>query len=68
MTKATYDLQPMDTFRHLNGKLFTVVKVDWVAGDNYVVICLDAKDQLNQFLCDVHTSFDIVMTYSKAGA
>jgi len=68
MLKGLDELQAMDTFRHLNGKLYSVVKVDWVAGDQYVVICLDSKNKLNQFLTDVHTAFDVVITYSKVGA
>jgi hypothetical protein len=69
MLKATYELQAMDTFRHLNGKLFTVVKVDWVAGDQYVVVCMDNKNKIVQYLADVHTAFEVVMTYgTKVGA
>jgi hypothetical protein len=68
MLKGIDELQAMDIFRHLNGKLYSVVKVDWVAGDQYVVICLDNKNKLNQFLTDVHTAFDVVLTYSKVGA
>jgi hypothetical protein len=69
MLKAVNELQAMDTFRHLNGKLFTVVKVDWVAGDQYIVVCMDNKNKMVQYLADVHTAFEVVMTYSaKVGA
>jgi hypothetical protein len=65
MLKSVDELQAMDIFRHLNGKLFSVVKVDWVAGDQYVVVCMDNKNKMVQYLVDVHTAFDVVMTYGK---
>lgn len=67
MLTATYDLQRLDIFRHLNGDLFTVDAVDWVNGDNYVVTCINNNDDLVSFYVDVHTKFDVVFTYKKVG-
>jgi hypothetical protein len=67
MLTATYDLQRLDIFRHLNGGLFTVDAVDWVNGDNYVVTCINNNDDLVSFYVDVHTMFNVVFTYKKVG-
>lgn len=68
MKKATYELSPLDIFQHLNGKNYQVLSVDSIGGDSYKISCLDADDKLVSFNADVHTSFQMVMTYSKVGA
>jgi hypothetical protein len=68
MFKSTTELKAMDIFRHLNGKAFQVVSVTWVGGDNYKVACLDKFNKAVSFPATVHTSFEIMFTYSKAGA
>ena len=68
MLTATYDLNRLDIFRHLNGELFTVDAVDWVNADNYVVTCINNNDDLVSFYVDVHTMFNVVFTYKKVGA
>jgi GTP cyclohydrolase III len=68
MKKATYELQRLDIFKHLNGRLYQVDAITWVGGDNYRITCIDDNDDLVDFPADVHTSFEIAMTYSKAGA
>jgi hypothetical protein len=68
MRKATYELQRLDIFKHLNGRLYQVDDITWVGGDSYKITCIDDNDSMVDFRADVHTSFEIVMTYSKAGA
>lgn len=69
MLTPTYELKRLDIFRHLNGDCYYVDAVDWVNGDNYVVTCINANDDLVSFYVDVHTAFNVVMTYgTKAGA
>jgi hypothetical protein len=68
MQKATYELQRLDIFQHLNGKNYQVEEVKWIGGDSYRIDCLDADGKEISFPADVHTSFQMVMTYSKAGA
>lgn len=63
MTKATYELQPTDVFRHPNGKYYQVTSVEHAAGDNYKVYAIDTKNKKVCFIVDVHTTFEIVMTY-----
>lgn len=63
MTKATYELQPTDVFRHPNGKYFQVTSVEHAAGDNYKVYAIDTNNKKTYFIVDVHTTFEIVMTY-----
>ena len=68
MRKATYELQRLDIFQHLNGENFEVDEILWIGGDNYKLTCIDNNDNLVDFVVDVHTSFQMVMSYSKAGA
>jgi hypothetical protein len=68
MRKDIDELQAFDIFQHLNSKFYQVVSVKWIGGDNYSIACLDADGKEISFAADVHTSFEMVMTYSKAGA
>jgi hypothetical protein len=67
MLTATYDLNRLDIFRHLNGDHYAVDAVEWVGGDTYAVSCIDNNDDLVTFNVDVHTMFDVVFTYKKEG-
>jgi len=68
MTKATYELQPTDVFRHPNGKYYQVNSVEHAYRDTYKVYATDRNNRKTHFIVDVHTTFDMVMTYSKVGA
>ena len=68
MQKSTTELKKFDVFRHLNGKLLQVTSVEHAAHDNYKVHCIDNNNKTKFFIVDVHTQFDVVMTYSKVGA
>ena len=67
MLTATYDLNRLDIFKHLNGDHYLVDAVEWVGGDTYAVTCIDNNDDLVTFNVDVHTMFDVVFTYKKEG-
>jgi hypothetical protein len=68
MRKSIDQLQRLDIFKHLNGRNYQIDDIAWAGGDNYKITCIDDKDELIDFIADVHTSFEIVFTYSKAGA
>jgi len=66
MLKPTYELQAMDMFKHLNGDFYQVQVVDWI-GDDAVVTCTDANDEVVNFIVDVHTQFNVFYSL-KVGA
>jgi hypothetical protein len=63
MLKATYELNRLDIFTHLNGQNFQVDAIDWVGGDNYKITCIDQNDDLVTFPADVHTQFNVIFSY-----
>lgn len=65
MSKSTYELQPTDIFRHPNGQLFRVTSIEEASHDNYKVYCVDKQNKTTFFRVDVHTQFDVVMSYKE---
>jgi hypothetical protein len=63
MFRSTYELQRLDVFRHLNGNCYQIDDIQELAGDNYKLTCIDNKDNLVEFVCDVHTQFQIIISY-----
>ena len=66
MLTPTYELKRLDVFRHLNGNCYYVDAIDWIGGDNYAVTCIDNNDDLVTFNVDVHTQFEVIITYRRA--
>lgn len=60
MFKSTYDLQRLDIFKHLNGRNYQIDEIAWAGGDNYKITCIDDKDDLVDFIVDVHTKFQVI--------
>lgn len=65
MLTATYDLQRLDTIKHADD-YFTVDAVEFI-GTDAVVSCVDANDDLVNFIVDVHDQLDVIATYKKEG-
>ena len=65
MLTPTYMLKRLDTFEHLNGDCYMVDAIDWVAGDTYAVTCIDNNDNMVTFTVNVHTQFQVIMSYRK---
>lgn len=66
MLTPTYELQRLDVIKHLNGDCYYVDAVEWIGGDNYAVTCIDNNDDLVTFNVDVHTQFQVIMSYRRA--
>ena len=60
MFKSTYDLQRLDIFKHLNGRNYQIDEIAWAGRDNYKITCIDDKDDLVDFIVDVHTKFQVI--------
>jgi hypothetical protein len=65
MLTATYDLQRLDTIKHADD-YFTVDAIDFI-GTDAVVSCVDANDDLVNFIVDVHDQLDVIAKYKKGG-
>jgi hypothetical protein len=66
MLTPTYELKRLDVIKHLNGDCYYVDAVEWIGGDNYAVTCIDNNDDLVTFNVDVHTQFQVIMSYRRA--
>jgi hypothetical protein len=66
MLTATYELKRLDVIKHLNGDCYYVDAIEWIGGDNYAVTCIDNNDDLVTFNVDVHTQFEVIMSYRRA--
>lgn len=66
MLTPTYELKRLDVIRHLNGDCYYVDAIEWIGGDNYAVTCIDNNDDLVTFNVDVHTQFEVIMSYRRA--
>jgi len=66
MLTPTYELKRLDVIKHLNGDCYYVDSVEWIGGDNYAVTCIDNNDDLVTFNVDVHTQFEVIITYRRA--
>jgi hypothetical protein len=66
MLTPTYELQRLDVIKHLNGDCYYVDAIEWIGGDNYAVTCIDNNDDLVTFNVDVHTQFQVIMSYRRA--
>jgi hypothetical protein len=65
MLTPTYELKRLDVFQHLNGDCYYVDAIDWIGGDNYAVTCIDNNDDLVTFNVDVHTQFEVLISYRR---
>jgi hypothetical protein len=65
MLTATYDLKRLDTIKHADD-YFTVDAVEFI-GTDAVVSCVDANDDLVNFIVDVHDQLDVIATYKQEG-
>jgi hypothetical protein len=65
MLTATYDLNRLDTIKHADD-YFTVDAVEFI-GTDAVVSCVDANDDLVNFIVDVHDQLDVIATYKQEG-